>query len=398
MLNELKGQSELTGLNQPKIVDLIHKFNGFNPAVDIYNPCDFETKLQAKQAEINIPHRELTPDRIELIRDLISADFEAVASDLKTFDLAKGHAVRLITHLVNQGAAIEQDILTEGAKEFYKVAKNVLAPLWVAYVHEVFSTGEGKESYLFAARDATPMFWAARGLLASQPDHSYNLVDSQLVHADWNRWFMGQEDETEDGMKPLSMNHPMLARFYNQLGFGNGKLVKIVEPGAWGSAANALKQAFPDQPFELWFMFSHMPERIYGFLNTHASNIDPVHFEMISDTAEAIPKAYVRPTELITNGNGEVVADLSGKVLKSPFMRLWSWAANQGAFDAGKDFDHTTHIDVIQQVAAIIQLSSQSKQGIWTGVLPRNTLTWTEGDNWKNNWRWGKIPPLGDNT
>lgn len=384
-------ETPLLNLNQPKVVDLIHRFNGFNPSVDVSSPLNFASKLTNKQTEIVLPRRDLTSERIELIKDLIAADFEAVASDLKTFDLAKGHADRLISHLISQGAESEQDLLVGGAWEFYNVSKSVLGPLWTAYVHEALLSGQGGESYLFAARDATPMYWAARGLIAIP--HSYKLVDSKLVHADWNRWFMGQEDETEDGIKPLSPDHPMLAKFYKQLGFGDRKVVKIVEPGAWGSAANALRTAMPNQEFELWFMFSHMPDRIYGYLNTHVPHVEPRHFEMINDTAEATPKAYVRPTELTYNGNGEVVADLSGKVLKSPFMRLWSWAVNQGAFDAGKDFSTNPQLDVSKHVAQIIQLSSQSAQGKWTGVLPRNTLTWTEGEAWKANWPWGRIPP-----
>ncbi|KKU02642.1 MAG: hypothetical protein UX99_C0007G0056 [Candidatus Amesbacteria bacterium GW2011_GWB1_47_26] len=382
----------LLNLNKPKIVDLIHRFNGFNPTVDVSSPLNFEAKLATKQLEIVIPHRELTVERIELIKDLISADFESVASDLKTFDLAKGHANRLISYLTSQGAENEQDLLVGGAQEFYNVSRNVLGPLWTIYVNEALSSGQGGESYLFAARDATPMYWAARGLITSQ-NCPFKLVDSKLIHADWNRWFMGQEDETEDGQKPMNLSHPMLAQFYRQLGFGNGRPVIIIEPGAWGSAANALKTAMPDQKFELWFMFSHMPNRIYGYLNSHVPGIDPRHFEMINDTAEATPKPYVRPTELTYNGDGAVVADLTGKVLKSPFMRLWSWAVNQGAFDAGKDFSTNPQLDVPKHVAKIVELSSQSAQGKWTGVLPRNTLTWTEGEAWVAKWPWGKIPP-----
>ena len=118
----------LLNLNKPKIVDLIHRFNGFNPTVDVSSPLNFEAKLATKQLEIVIPHRELTVERIELIKDLISADFESVASDLKTFDLAKGHANRLISYLTSQGAENEQDLLVGGAQEFYNVSRNVLDP------------------------------------------------------------------------------------------------------------------------------------------------------------------------------------------------------------------------------------------------------------------------------
>ena len=89
-----------------------------------------------------------------------------------------------------------------------------------------------------------------------------------------------------------------------------------------------------------------------------------------------------------------VVADLNGQIIDSPFMKVWSWAVNQGAYDAGVEFTQGKRTDIKSHVENIIKLSEMSKQGIWTGVLPRNTMTWTEGENWKKNWKWGKIPPL----
>lgn len=372
---------------------MIHKANGFDPSVETNSPFDFHTQLRLKETEVDLPEKPLTPERTELIIDLISADFEAVASDLKTFDLAKGHATRLVRELVSKGAQTEADILRLGAIEFHGVARSAIGPVWASYVNEALLTAQDGETFLFAARDSTPMFWAARGLI-NNDNHPYQLTGARFVHADWNRWFMGQEDETEDGQKPLRMDNPTLMEFYKQLGFGNGKTVKIIEPGAWGSAANAIKQTMADQPFELWFMFSHMPDRIYGFLNSHLPNMETSLFEIINDSAEAMPKHYVRPTELTTTPDGKVVADLSGKVLKSPFMKLWSWSVNQGAFDAGKDFAAREDHDISQDVARLQRLSFLSSQGIWTGILPRNTLTWTEGEKWRANWQWGKIPPL----
>ncbi|MFH1863722.1 MAG: hypothetical protein ABIJ85_02300 [bacterium] len=335
----------------------------------------------------------LVAEKVDGIKGELVEHFISVASDLGTFDLAKGHIDRLFNHLLADGATSEKDLLREGSVEFYKVSRFVLGPLWSLYVDEVFSNGDGNGVYLFAARDATPIYWAAEGILSSTYKHSYSVENSSFVHVDWNRWFMGQEDETDGGVKPLPFDHPLMKTFYGQMGFGNGQPVKIVEPGAWGSAANALRTIMPEQDFELWFMFSHMPQYIYGFLNSHAPDIDPKYFEMINDTAEAVPKAYRRPTTLTVDKN-KVVADLTGKIIESPYIKTWSWAVNQGAYDAGVDFAAGKRINVRDHVQQIIALSKLSQQGQWTGVLPRNTLTWTEGENWKNNWKWGKIPPL----
>jgi len=356
----------------------------------------FTTQLKNVVEEIHLRpeqiREELTPERILALKASLTKNFITVAPDLATFGLAEGHVQRLIDALVEDGAKTESDILIMGSQEFYKVSRSILGPLWSAYVDEVFQTGTGEEIYLFAARDATPLFYVAEGLLA-RDEQKYHLNKSYLVHVDWNRWFMGQEDELENGQKPLDFSDPLLIQFYKQMGFGSQRMIKIVEPGAWGSAANALKTKMPDQQFELWFMFSHMPEYIYGFLNFHLPDIEPRFLEMINDTAEGLPKAYLRPTELILQ-NGRVVPSLKGKVLASPFMRVWSWAVKKGAFDAGIDYSIGVKPDLRQCVEKIIELSRLSSEGIWTGVLPRNTLTWTEGEKWRKNWPWGKIPPL----
>jgi len=350
-------------------------------------------RLLGGDAEIaRMKETKLTAEKIVYVKQELVSGFVAVASDLGTLGLAQGHVERLIHHIVEYGAQNELELATAGAVEFYKVARHTLGPLWAGYVHEILSTGQGGESYLFAARDATPMKWAAEGLIAGAKER-YHLGGATLVHVDWNRWFMGQEDETEDGTKPLSLQHPLMNAFYDQMGFGKGKKVKIVEPGAWGSAANALRKMMPEQDFELFFMFSHMPEYIYGFINEHAPQATEQQMEMINDTAEATPKAYTRPTNLV-HQNGIVVADTKDHILPSKMFQLWTWAVNEGALAAG--FDHAGGYtpDIAHHVQHIISLSADAAAGKWTGVLPRNTLTWSEGDNWRASWPWGKIPPL----
>lgn len=376
-----------------KIPEAIIEPNVFGDKGDL--GVRFEQSLEAVMGrpEFSVSSFPLTREKLGQLEQEIVNHFISVASDLGTLGLAEGHIGRLFDHIEQHYGNSKKEILEGGAKEFYKVARHILGPIWAAYVNEVFQRSDGNGVYLFAARDATPMYWAAEGMISSSFGHKYNIENSNLVHVDWNRWFMGQEDETDDHRKPLPFDHPLMKKFYEQMGFGTGSTVKIVEPGAWGSAGNALKTVMPNQEFELYFLYSHMPEYIYGFLNENAPGIDDKVFEMINDTAEAVPKPYLRPESLTTHDN-VVVADLSGKIIDSPFMKVWSYAVNQGAYDAGLDFARGQRINVKEHVEAIAELSDYSRAGHWTGVLPNNTLTWTEGENWRKNWKWGKLPPL----
>ena len=381
-------------------IDLIHKIpeaiiepNVFGDRDNLEARFDYSMGALLKRPDISVSEKALSFEAINQIREELVGHFISVASDLGTLDLANGHLNRLFAHIMENYGESQKDIMVGGAKEFYQTTRFVLGPIWAAYVHDVLSRSDGNGTFLFAARDATPIYWAAQGMISPAYQHQYNIENSNFVHVDWNRWFMGQEDETDDHRKPLPFSHPLMKAFYEQMGFGTNQKVKIVEPGAWGSAANALRTVMPEQDFELYFLFSHMPEYIYGFLNQQAPDMNEKIFEMISDTAEAVPKPYLRPESLKIHDN-IVVADLSNKIIDSPFMKVWSWAVNQGAYDAGLDFARGDAVKVKDHVEMIAQLSALSRQGKWTGVLPRNTMTWTEGENWRKNWKWGKIPPL----
>lgn len=381
------------------IPDAIIEPNTFGDESDLSTRFDNNLMGIMKRPDLSVSSFPCTPERIEEVKIKLVDHFISVASDLGTVGstggevtLAQGHIDRLFQKLIQTGSTSEKDFIKGGALEFYKISKYILGPLWTGYVNKVFSNGDGNGVYLFAARDATPIYWAAKGMLSPSYSQKYPIDNSKLIHVDWNRWFMGQEDETDDGRKPLPFDHPHMKSFYKQMGFANGQTVKIVEPGAWGSAANALRTVMPDQKFELWFMFSHMPEYIYGFLNDNAPGMSDKYFEMINDTAEAVPKPYVRPETLAEHEN-TIVADLRGKIINSPYMKIWSWAVNQGAYDAGIHYAKGEKTDIKQHIEKIIELSKLSQKGNWTGVLPNNTMTWTEGENWRKNWKWGKIPP-----
>lgn len=379
-----------------EIRNLIHNQPGIFPPEDGSN-FDLTLDIMIFNLARERMGKKLTPETLASLGRELTEYFASAAPDLKSAldenqpdgpNLAQDHVGKLLNHAVVGGCRTEGDLLKCGAVEFYNIGRYVLGPLWAAYVHEALSAAQDGDVFLFAARDATPMYWTACGLEASK-----NGTQMTFVHVDWNRWFMAQEDELDESGIPLTIaSNSQLRLFYEQMGFLNGHIVKIIEPGAWGSAANALKTMLPKQAFELRFMFSHMPERIYGFLNNHCPNVDPNYFEIINDTAEALPKPYVRPTTLTTE-NGRVVADLTGKVIDSSYMQIWSWAVNKGALDAAQEFD-ADNFKIQAHVQNVIQFSKLSASGMWTGVLPKHTLTWTEGEKWRAGWKHGKIPPL----
>lgn len=312
--------------------------------------------------------------------------FEAFASDLKTKNLARRYLEPLIDSYFSP-----ETVAHIGAKAFYRVAKDLLGPLHVAYVETVLDTAIPGDTLLFAARDSTPFYWIAKTLLEKSPQKYKD--DFSLVHADWNRWFMGQEDVTDPDKQPLSWGHPLLKKFYSQMGFGTERLVKIVEPGAWGSAAKAVKQNMPDQNFELWFLFSHMPNEIFGFLNHKSPDSPERVYEVINDTGEAQPKFYIRPESLIVN-NGLVIPDLAGKWISNPVIQTWAHASKEGSIAAAVEYGNQK-IDVAGHVDYLDFLSKKAYyESVWTGMLPENTETWPDGEIWKNNWSLGKIPPL----
>lgn len=376
-----------------KIPESIIEPNVFGDQSDLDERFEMSLRAVTNRPEMQVGSFPMTKEKVQDLEKEIVSYFVSVASDLGTLGLAEGHIGRLFSHIEQHYGNSKKDFLEGGAKEFYKVSRHILGPLWAAYIDRIFSQSDGNGVYLFAARDATPMYWVSEGMISAGYKHNYDIENSNLVHVDWNRWFMGQEDETDDHRKPLPFDHPLMKKFYGQMGFGTESVVKIVEPGAWGSAANALKTVMPEQKFELYFLFSHMPEYIYGFLNEQAPDVNEKIFEMINDTAEAVPKPYLRPESLVEH-DGVVVADLAGKIIESPFMKVWSYAVNQAAYDAGLDFARGERINVRDHVLAIAEMSDYSREGHWTGVLPHNTLTWTEGENWRRNWKWGKISPL----
>jgi hypothetical protein len=90
-----------------------------------------------------------------------------------------------------------------------------------------------------------------------------------------------------------------------------------------------------------------------------------------------------------------VVPSLEGKIINSPFLYKWTHAALQGVNDAAKEFaKNEEDINPNTEIKRLLRLSEQAKTGEFTGMLPEHTETWSDGSKWKEDWRWGKIPPL----
>lgn len=355
----------------------------------------FEKSLsqKVKQAVVDseIKKESLSEEEKEtMIAELIGL-FEAFALDLRSYNLAEKYVKSLFVKLEAEGAKSEVDFILGGAKEFYHLAKDTLGPLSVAYTHAVLKEGEGL--MIFPARDATPYFVIAKTLISLQPGQ-YPVGIESLKNPFFNRKLWGVEDELDTEDKPLDVKSPLAWQFFQTMGFGKNIVKTFVEQGAWGSLPDMIKTHMPEERFKLYFFFSHLPEVIYGFVNQYGDFPEEV-LETISDTYEALPKAFFRPTRLFSN-NGVVDVSLEGKVIENPAIKIWSWAVFQGAADAAKEFAlKGKNLDVTSQIEKVWQLSQRTeKEGVFTGVLPQHTLTWTEGAAWRVNWPWGKIPPL----
>lgn len=345
------------------------------------------------------PGESLSVSEIQALKGQFASDMEAVAPDLKSHGLAVQYSDSLFDKLVDGGAQTVNQLIEAGNKEFHHIGKDVLGPLAVAFVDTVLKDCQGKA--IFPARDATPFFYIAITLKMLNPS-TYPVNLSDIQNPVFNRKLWGIEDEQDPDSEVLHINHPFVQRLLEQMGFFSYKPKSFIEVGSWGSMVDQLKKSMengqmlyvPNEQFSVYFLFTHLPEYIYGFTNIHGEVIPNSILETIADTWEAFPKFFKRPTVLVEE-NGIVKASLEDKVINSKFLKPWSLAALQGVVDAASDFVvHHHAIDPQTEMLKLWVLSNQAKSGQFTGVLPRHTETWTEGEMWKQSWKWGKIPPL----
>lgn len=333
----------------------------------------------------------LSSEQIQALKSQYIDHLGQVAPDLKSYNLAERYAEGLFKKLKEKNPISVKDLIDAGSVEFYQVGRYVLGQLAVGFVDEVLKETNG--IVVFPARDATPFFYIAKTLKLLKP-HDYSVEVDNILNPVFNRKLWGVEDEQDPENEVLSVSHPLVQKLLSQLGFGSSMPKSFVEVGCWGSMVDQLKKQMPHEKYSVYFLFTHLPNSIYGYTNIYGQDLPEAVLETIADTWEAFPKFFKRPTKLIEQ-DGVVKASLEGKVLDSPFLPAWTTAALQGVVDAAKDFvakddEVNPHAEMIK----LWELSSRTQQGEFTGVLPGHTETWTEGEEWKANWQWGKIPPL----
>lgn len=340
--------------------------------------------------------RILTSGAIDFLRDQFAIDMEVVAADLKSDGLARQYAGSLFKKLVGTGANTLEQLVIAGAQEFHYVGKHVLGPLAVSVVDTVLKGCNGKA--IFPARDATPFFHIAKTLKKLNPD-AYPVAMDDIVNPDFNRTLWGVEDKQDQDPEGevMSISHPLVRKLLSQMGFFSDQPKTFIEVGCWGSMIDKLNEAMaegnmPIEEYSVYFLYTHLPNNIYGFTNINGVSIPEPVLETIADTWEAFPKFYKKVKKLVEE-DGMVKG--SRVLVDSPFLKPWTEAALQGVVDAASDFIYQGQvINPQNELLKLWGLSIQAQAGQFTGVLPRHTETWSKGEEWKANWKWGKVLPL----
>ncbi|MEM0106861.1 MAG: hypothetical protein QXS03_01370 [Candidatus Micrarchaeaceae archaeon] len=309
--------------------------------------------------------------------------------DLKTNGLAMQYSLPLFQRLVGNNPLNQENILNKGRELFYDIGKNLYGPLAVAFAESLLKNADSDTLLMFPQRDANIFYIAALAIKSGKPG-SYAIPLANIMNPVINRSIYGVEDEVEG--KKAGMQNLFLS-YLHSLGFGTGKKIVIADAGAWGTMIDALKKLMPEERIMANFFYSHMPEKIEGFANKHAGNINDSYLETINDFIEAFPKPYKRP-ELLVEHNGKIIPDYSGLQIDSKFISAWSNAAMHGIIAATQDFLNGHTIDISKELEKLCLLSDKARAGIFTGMLPSHTETWKHGEEWKKNWPWGQIECL----
>ena len=336
-------------------------------------------------------HQPFTEAEFDIVITTFTSDLEAVAPDLKSKGLAHKYSTSLFNKLNARGTSSIKELRELGSEEYFQIGRRVLGPLAVSFVHTALKHSDG--IVIFPARDATPLYCIAKTLTQLNPT-SYQVPSKNILNPVFNRKLWGVEDEQDLENNVLPLTHPLVQRLLSQLGFGTPLAKNFIEIGCWGTMVDQLKRTMPNEHYSVRFLFSHMPDKIYGFINSHGRNIPNSLLETFADTWEAFPKFYKRPTVLLEQDEN-IVASLDGKLVHSPFLQVWTNAALRGVIAAAEDFINSgEQINVYDELIKLGDLSEKARSGTFTGVLPEHTETWSEGPQWIANWPWGKIPPL----
>ena len=343
---------------------------------------------------------ELQETAVQKYAPKFASALEEVAPDLKSYGLAKAYSNALfgaiIDKLENGSNSSKYEIMACGMGMFYTFGKDVIGPLAVKFVDTALKDCSG--IVVFPARDATPFWHIAKTLVAQKPE-AYAVAPHNLLNPAFNRKMWGIDDEQDSKDKPLSISDPLVMKLLEQMGFASDSEVSFVEVGCWGSMIHQLKDAMakgqlPHKEFKSYFFYTHLPEYIYGYTNIHGGQLPDGVLETIADTWEAFPKCSKRATKLVEE-NSIVTASLEGTQVDPVFLGPWTVAALHGVVDAAHAYVvNDAEINPVAELHKLLRHVEMAKHGVFTGMLPDHTETWSEGESWKEDWRWGKIPPL----
>ena len=152
----------------------------------------------------------------------------------------------------------------------------------------------------------------------------------------------------------------------------------FVDSGCWGTIVKELHALGLN--FKPLFFFSHNPN-IPGFLNE--MGVEEKHGEILNDSFECcFPNMVIRPSSFLQNEGRQIVPVLKNTDELSVILgRMALEGVRIGALSLSGDLP-----SALDAIEGIIDLSERAKRGEFTGILPKNSPTWSEGKKFLALW------------
>jgi hypothetical protein len=356
------------------------------------------TKSAAFGAARTAPFTSLASDDVEIADGAaaFAADLARVAPDIQGSPGRRLAAALFVQIAV--GSAAVHEIRARGAALYRTIGREALGPTAAAFVHAAMSGFAGH--LIFPQRDADPLFQVAHTLKRLDPG-GYPAPATFLHNPPLNRRLWGTADAHAPG-PTAGLTEPAVARLLASVGFGSGQPARVIDIGCWGTLIDALLRTRPGERLSACFLFSHMPDRIAGFLNTHAVGVPDGVLEAIADSWEALPKARTRPEPCFVGG--QTVVPFAGELVASPFLAAWEQAVVVGMVEAATAFKRQGNriaragraVAIGDEVRRLADLVAAARAGgPFVGLLPEHTPTWADGAAWRAAWPHGPVAPLG---
>jgi len=303
-----------------------------------------------------------------------------------TPQLADTYVASLIEKLGDPNQGLEE-IVHKGELLHQHVGENIYGPLIAGYIQWVEDKcGEAGHTgpVFFALRDAAPLETAAKVLWNGKAIYPVG------VYA--NRPMLMIEDEIAP---EWASANGKVVQYLGMLGLAGMEKVVWSDTGAWGTVVKALKVGLLNNAdFLPLFWYSHNPH-ISGYINSllPECGIDEKFGEVLNDSLECVfPQPFVRPLDVVQGPAGwQVKLELSCYLSEQ-----WGKAALVGVNNAAHKIlveggvSHETQIKSLQNLYHLHEIAK--KTGKWTGVLPVNTPTWSNGEEFLNSWPHDLLP------